>query len=68
MTKHQITAPTRSEAWKNAAWYALLVATVLLIVVKLFTPIVFGTALAFAVFAFLTVFGFLMRITPKPGP
>ena len=60
--------PTRADAWKNAAWYALIVATVLLVVVKMFTPVVFGAALAVAIFVFLTTFGFILRITPKSEP
>ena len=57
--------PTRAEAWKRAAWYSLIVATTLLVVVKMFTPVMFGAAFGVALFAFLTAFGFILRLTPK---
>ena len=65
MKMHRPTAETRADAWKNAAFYALAFAAVLLIVLKLFTPIIFGAALGVAIMAFLFGFAFAMRITPR---
>lgn len=59
------TVQTRSDAWKNSAWYALILATVLLLVLKFFTPIVFGAALAVAILIFMFGFAFFMRLTPR---
>lgn len=59
------TYQTRADAWKNSAWYALVFATVLLLVLKFFTPLVFGAALAIAIFAFMFGFAFAMRLTPR---
>lgn len=59
------TVQTRTDAWKNSAWYALILATVLLLVLKFFTPIVFGAALAVAILIFMFGFAFFMRLTPR---
>lgn len=65
MKERRSTPPERIDVWKSAAWYALIAATVALIVVKLFTGIVLMTAFLFAVAVFMIAFGFLIRLSPR---
>lgn len=67
MNKHRIPPQSRSDAWRNATWFALVFAVIVLLVVKLFTPVVFGGALALAVMAFVVGLGLAMRLTPRSG-
>jgi 4-hydroxybenzoate polyprenyltransferase len=67
MNTHREPPPSRLDAWKGSAWYALLFAAVVLVILKMFTPLVFGAALGVAVLLFMFSFAFLMRITPKSG-
>lgn len=65
MKKQRSTITNRAEIWRNAAWYALIAATVTLIVVKLFTGIVLMTAFLFAIGVFMIAFGFAIRLSPR---
>lgn len=65
MNKDRLSTTSRADVWRNAAWYALIIAAIVLTVVKLFTGIVFMTALLFAVVTFMIAFAFIMRLTPR---
>ena len=66
MNMHREPSPSRLDVWKTSAWYALLFAAAVLVILKMFTPLVFGAALGVALLLFMFGFAFLMRITPKP--
>lgn len=65
MNRNRPTPPPRIDIWRSAAWYALIAATVALLVVKLFTGIVLMTAFLFAVIIFMIAFGFAIRLSPR---
>lgn len=59
--------PTRAEAWKGAAFTALVAAAIALLTIKLFTGIAFAPAAGVALFAFLVFFAMALRTTPHRG-
>jgi hypothetical protein len=65
MNKEPSMNSSRTHVWKNAVFWALIAATLMLVIVKLLTGIVFMTALLFAVAIFMIAFGFLMRMAPR---
>lgn len=65
MNRDQRTTTNRADVWRNAAWYALIIAAMVLTIMKLLTGIVFMTALLFAVVTFMVAFAFIMRLTPR---
>lgn len=57
--------PRRTDIWKEAAWFALIAATVTLVIIKLFTAIAFMAAAIVAVAAFMIAFAFAIRLSPR---
>ncbi|MCA9832487.1 MAG: hypothetical protein KC435_00935 [Thermomicrobiales bacterium] len=56
--------PSRSDAYRRAANYALVATVVLLMLLKFFTAITLFPALLAAMCIFVIVFGFKLRMTP----
>lgn len=65
MNRDRNTPPQRIDVWKNATWFALVTAAVVLVLVKLMTGIMLMTAFLFAVAVFMIAFGFAMRLSPR---
>jgi len=65
MNDRSSTPPSRADAWRNAAFMALVVAAALLVIIKLMTGIAFMLALVVAITVFMVSLGFIMRLTPR---